>query len=105
MKMEGKPDKMASDEYIQIIKRLQVNLAYLQPNKTPEQQAKAMAGPAFLTPPPQMPQLQGPYDRLKELFPERQAMEKMRQNSLSSPRGGFPPNSLNGGAPMPQGPQ
>jgi hypothetical protein len=81
LKKEGKPDKMASDEYIQIVKRLQGNLSYLSPGKP-----KQFPGPAFLSPPPQMPELQPLYEQLKDLFPGWPGIENMRSGVQSSPR-------------------
>jgi hypothetical protein len=81
LKKEGKSDKMASDEYIQIVKRLQGNLSYLSPGKP-----RQFPGPAFLSPPPQMPELQPMYDQLKELFPGWPGIENMRSGIQSSPR-------------------
>lgn len=92
---QGKPDTMASEEYIQCLRRVQANLAYLMPKaqSDPAQQAKAPPGPAHMTAPPHMPQLEDKYKTLRELFPGWQGLDNRSAGpTASSPR----PNTQNG---------
>ena len=95
---EGKPDKMASDEYIQCLRRVQANFTYLMPKaqsssgQASGNEAKHLPGPAHMTPPPHMPdEMKQKYEQLRELFPDwpgldqRMAMQQQQQNS---PRAG-----------------
>ncbi|MBE7180608.1 MAG: hypothetical protein INR71_05240, partial [Terriglobus roseus] len=72
LKSQGLPDTLASEEYIQCLRRVQGNLAYMG-NMAPRAQpdaSKMLPGPAFMTPPPHLSSRLGPkYERLKELFP------------------------------------
>jgi hypothetical protein len=52
-------DSMAAEEYIQCLRRVQANLAYLAPRADAQQAMKAPPGPAHMTPPAHMPQLHG----------------------------------------------
>lgn len=71
-RQKGLPDKMASEDYIHTMRRVQANLQYLM-TKNPAQQgegAKQLPGPAIMTPPPHLGErLMGEYERLRELFP------------------------------------
>lgn len=62
---------MASEEYINALRRAQANLSWLAPkgtNMTAHTQNQ-LPGPAYMLAPPHMPQLQTKYDRLRALFP------------------------------------
>lgn len=84
----GQSDKMASDDYIQAMRRVQANLAYLMPKA--QHSDKVPPGPAHMTPPPHMPQLKDQYDQLKEAFPEWQGLDnrlsQSASGSVASPR-------------------
>ncbi|KAI5364208.1 hypothetical protein Slin15195_G098660 [Septoria linicola] len=91
---EGRPDTMASEEYIQCLRRVQANLAYLMPKAQtdPSQQAKGPLGPAHMTAPPHMPRLEEKYKTLRDLFPGWQGLDFRQAGSgpsSASPR----PNS------------
>lgn len=89
MRQHNLDDKMATDEYIQTMRRLQANLSYLGPRGNPNGGPKQMPpGPAHMTPPPHMPQLQAKYDKLKELFPGYTGLDQRRQPSGASPVNG-----------------
>ena len=65
------PAQKPSPEYIECMRRLQANLAYLA---TIADRAKKSGGvpppaPAIMTPPPNMPSMGEVYNKLKELFP------------------------------------
>lgn len=90
LKNAGQPDKLASEEYIQCLRRVQANLAYMMPKAQPGQHenSKVPPGPAHMTPPRHMvAQLGDKYRQLKELFPGWQGMEhRMSQGgSAQSP--------------------
>lgn len=85
LKSQGQPDNMASDEYIQTLRRVQANLGYLMP-KAQNDPSKAPPGPAHMTPPAHMPQLQSLYDQLKELFPSWPGYDHRLSQSSNSPR-------------------
>lgn len=84
---QGKPATMASDKYIHCLRRVQANLAYLMPKAQPDPatQQKAPPGPAHMTPPPHMSQLQEKYERLRELFPDWHGLDHRMPASSSSP--------------------
>ncbi|EME81111.1 uncharacterized protein MYCFIDRAFT_215845 [Pseudocercospora fijiensis CIRAD86] len=88
LKAQGQPAVQASEEYIQCLRRVQANLAYLMPKAQPEQAnpAKASQGPAHMTPPPHMPQLQEKYDRLKVLFDGWPGLDARMAASSASPK-------------------
>lgn len=85
LQQAGKDGKMASDEYIQCLRRVQANLAYMMPKAQKGQdESKIQPGPAHMTPPRHMPQLKERYEQLKELFPGWQGLEsRMSANSAS----------------------
>ncbi|EMC95748.1 hypothetical protein BAUCODRAFT_49756, partial [Baudoinia panamericana UAMH 10762] len=85
LKAADQPSGMASDEYIQVLRRVQANLAYLMP-KAQGDASKTPKGPAYMSPPPHMPQLQPRYDQLKDLFPDWQGLEHRVSQSSASPR-------------------
>lgn len=93
---EGKPDKMASDEYIQCLRRVQANLSYLAPKASADASGGASKpgppGPAHMTAPAHMPQLLPKYEQLRELFPGWTGMDHRLSQSSSSPG----PNATNG---------
>jgi len=65
---QGQPGDLAAPEYIDVLRRVQANIAYLAPRASGDT-SKMVKGPAHMTPPAHMPQLQAKYDRLRELFP------------------------------------
>lgn len=95
MKAQGMDDKMASDEFIQCMRRLQANLAYLAPRADAQQMSKAPPGPAHMSGPPHMPQLQKKYEQLRELFPGWGGLEARAAQATGSPGNGMM-NSMNG---------
>ncbi|KAK3691240.1 hypothetical protein LTR37_018772 [Vermiconidia calcicola] len=84
----GQSDKMASEAYIQCLRRVQANLSYMSAKaKTGEQgENKAPPGPAHMTPPTHMPQIKEKYDQLKELFPDWPGLDHRMSGTSSSPR-------------------
>ncbi|KAK3069319.1 hypothetical protein LTR53_012422 [Teratosphaeriaceae sp. CCFEE 6253] len=87
LKAAGQPADLASEEYIQVLRRVQANLAYLMPVASHDSQ-KTPPGPAYMSPPPHMPQLQGKFDQLRELFPAWQGHEQRGAQASMSPRPG-----------------
>ena len=85
LKNAGQSDKMASDEYIQCVRRLQANLSYMMPHGKAGQESKIQPGPAYVSPPRHMPQLGEKYAQLKELFPGWPGMEHRMSQSSASP--------------------
>lgn len=104
LKAQGMDDKLASDEFIQCMRRLQANLAYLAPRSDAAQMSKAPPGPAHMSAPPHMPQLQQKYEQLRELFPGWGGIEARAASTAVSPGNGNgtgngmmnPMNSMNG---------
>lgn len=97
MKGEGKQAEMASDDYVQVLRRVQANLAYLMP-KAQNDSSKVPQGPAHMTPPPHMPHLQPKYDQLSELFTGWQGYDRGPSGTTSlSPQ----PNGGMGAVPTP----
>ncbi|KAI7489779.1 hypothetical protein KC357_g2139 [Hortaea werneckii] len=91
LKNEGKQADMASEEYMQVLRRVQANLAYLMP-KAQNDSAKTPPGPAHMTPPPHMPHMQSKYDQLFELFAGWQGFDRRQSGATSGspqPHGGF----------------
>ncbi|KAK4929321.1 hypothetical protein LTR49_003924, partial [Elasticomyces elasticus] len=91
MREKGQNADLASENYIQVLRRVQANLGYLMPVAQNDMQ-KTARGPAYITAPPHMPQLQTKYDQLKELFPDWQGYESRtsmspRANSASGSNG------------------
>ncbi|KAK4893723.1 hypothetical protein LTR27_007970 [Elasticomyces elasticus] len=91
MREKGQNADLASEDYIQVLRRVQANLGYLMPVAQNDMQ-KTARGPAYITAPPHMPQLQTKYDQLKELFPDWQGYESRtsmspRANSASGSNG------------------
>jgi hypothetical protein len=69
LKREGLPDALASEEYTQINLRLHSNLGYVCSQT--DNQSKFGAAPhppSYVTAPPNMPQLEPKYNRLRSLF-------------------------------------
>nr|POE84543.1 hypothetical protein CFP56_78629 [Quercus suber] len=102
LKQQGQPDNMASDEYIQCLRRVQANLSYLMPKARDDPQ-KTPLGPVYMSHPPHMPQLQPKYDQLTSLFPGWSGIEGRSSMSSGSPN---PNNSINGmmASPVSMGP-
>ncbi|KAI2006312.1 hypothetical protein LOY86_003396 [Ophidiomyces ophidiicola] len=67
----AKPTTKASPAYVDCMRRLQANLAYLATiaDRAKKAGAHAPAAPAIMTPPPSMPALQPAYAQLNDLFP------------------------------------
>lgn len=84
LKSQGQSMEMAGDDFVQVLRRVQANLGYLMPRAQNDQQ-KAPKGPAHMTPPPHMPQLQLRYDQLQELFPDWQGYDRRPSASSASP--------------------
>ena len=90
------PAQKPSPEYIECMRRLQANLAYLA---TIADRAKKSGGvpppaPAIMTPPPNMPSMGEVYNKLNELFP------RPAKGSVGTPQSS--PQSLQGnGKPSP----
>lgn len=88
-------ESMAAEEYIQCLRRVQANLAYLAPRADVHQAQKAPPGPAHMSPPAHMPQLQPKYEQLRELFPGWPGLDnRMAQNAAGSPRTNQQPNQM-----------
>ena len=79
-------DSMAAEEYIQCLRRVQANLAYLAPRADAQQTMKAPPGPAHMTPPAHMPQLLAKYEALRELFPGWPGNDARMAQNAGSPR-------------------
>ncbi|THY31808.1 hypothetical protein D6D01_02788 [Aureobasidium pullulans] len=70
LKSQGLPDALASDEYTQVYLRLHANLGYVcgqtdnqsKPGSSPHP-------PSYVTAPPNMPQIESKYAKLRALFP------------------------------------
>jgi len=92
-------DSMAAEEYIQCLRRVQANLAYLAPRADVQQAMKAPPGPAHMTPPPHMAHLQPKYEALRELFPGWPGNDARMQNA-GSPRTNQMNNPMNGMNPL-----
>lgn len=96
LRKQGKGDKMASEEYIQCLRRVQANLAYLMPmaqgGDANNNQSKIPPGPAHMTPPPHLESMQAKYEQLRELFPGWSGMDHRPSQSSASPR----PNGMVG---------
>ena len=76
-RQKGASDKMASEDYIHTMRRVQANLQYLMHKQQPaaggegNASGKQLPGPAIMTAPPHLGErLKAEYDRLRELFPE-----------------------------------
>lgn len=92
MKAQNMPDQMASDDFIQCMRRVQANLAYLAQRADPQAGQKSIPGPAHMTPPAHLPQLQQQYDQLRELFPGWTGLDHKMGQPMTSPRN----NAMNG---------
>lgn len=95
---KGKP----SPEYIECMRRLQANLAYLA---TIADRAKKSGGvppqaPAIMTPPPNLPSLVEVYSKLNELFP-RLARSGSGGGGVGTPPQPSPQSSHGNGKPSP----
>ncbi|KAI9370302.1 hypothetical protein BJX61DRAFT_100902 [Aspergillus egyptiacus] len=94
---ESTPDKNAprSPEYVNCMRRLQVNLAYLA---TVADKGKKSAGvvpptPAIMTPPPNLPAVNELYNKLNELFPRApQGAANAAQASIQGSQGNGGPS-------------
>lgn len=83
-RQKGLPDKMASEDYIHTMRRVQANLQYLMHKQQPAGGGdgsgggggKQLPGPAIMTSPPHLgDKLRVEYERLRELFPDWMGME------------------------------
>ncbi|KAJ5231198.1 hypothetical protein N7489_011906 [Penicillium chrysogenum] len=91
----SKANQKPSPEYIECMRRLQANLAYLA---TIADRAKKAGGvvpqtPAIMTPPPNLPAVNELYARLNELF--------SRSAKASTPQRPSPPSMQGNGGPSP----
>ncbi|EEP78162.1 predicted protein [Uncinocarpus reesii 1704] len=68
----AKPATKSTQEYVDCMRRLQANLAYLATvaDRAKKTGVAAPLAPAILTPPPSMPSLIAAYTQLNELFPD-----------------------------------
>lgn len=102
---DGQPEKLASELYINTMRRIQANLAYLMPrasqanNPAAQPNPNQPPGPAFMSPPPHMTALVPLYERLKSLFPDWQGMEGRMAGASSSPRPNGPTAQSSGATP------
>ncbi|THZ77442.1 hypothetical protein D6C85_01680 [Aureobasidium pullulans] len=70
LKSQGLPDALASDEYTQVYLRLHANLGYVCGQT--DNQSKSGSSPhppSYVTAPPNMPQIEQKYAKLRALFP------------------------------------
>ena len=100
LKNAGQNDKMASEDYIQCLRRVQANLAYMMPKAQQGQhnESKVPPGPAHMTAPSHLPELKEKYDQLKELFPDWQGLDHRLSQSAGGNSGSPRPNSQTGNA-------
>ncbi|KAK0807039.1 hypothetical protein LTR91_010022 [Friedmanniomyces endolithicus] len=99
MKAAGQPADLASEEYTQVLRRVQANLGYLMPVAQNDAQ-KTPRGPAYMSPPAHMPQLQPKFDQLRELFPDWQGFEPRASQSSMSPGPAHGGGGVNGTTPV-----
>ncbi|KAK1066995.1 hypothetical protein LTR12_014042 [Friedmanniomyces endolithicus] len=99
MKAAGQPADLASEEYTQVLRRVQANLGYLMPVAQNDAQ-KTPRGPAYMSPPAHMPQLQPKFDQLRELFPDWQGFEPRASQSAMSPGLPHGGGGVNGTTPV-----
>ncbi len=85
LQQTGQDGKYATPEYMQCMRYVQANIAYLAPKAQQQPGMKTQPGPAYMRPPPQMPQLREKYEQLRELFPGWQGMEHRMSASAASP--------------------
>ena len=85
LRAQGQQMELAAEEYTQVLRRVQANLAYLMPRAQSDQQ-KAPKGPAFMTSPPHMPQLQSKYYQLQEAFPDWEGYDRRTSPFSASPQ-------------------
>ena len=106
-RQKGLPDKMASEDYIHTMRRVQANLQYLMSKNQPAgaDGGKKIEGPAIMTAPPHLGErLKGEYERLRELFPEWNGIEGKSGGGTPGRQGsGFQQQGQQG--QMPQQPQ
>ncbi|KAI1924539.1 hypothetical protein LOZ65_003022, partial [Ophidiomyces ophidiicola] len=82
----------ASPAYVDCMRRLQANLAYLATiaDRAKKAGAHAPAAPAIMTPPPSLPALQPAYAQLNDLFPAAAAAAKGPPQHPHPPRPAAP---------------
>jgi len=70
-RLTGRPDTIATLEYLQTLLRLHANLGYCcaQSDMQTKPGAKAPHPPSYMRAPPSMPSLEQKYARLRQLFP------------------------------------
>lgn len=83
MKAQGQPAELASAEYIDVLRRVKSNIAYLMP-RAQNDTHRMPPGPEQMTAPAHMPQLQPKYDRLKELFPDWPGLASPKANGMNA---------------------
>ena len=94
---QGRPDKLASEDYIHMMRRLQANLQYMMQKQTTVTE-KSLPGPAIMTPPPSVGgELGAMYERLQELFPEWQGLDTRGTPARTGSSGGSAQAVANGG--------
>ncbi|KAH0362941.1 hypothetical protein KCU65_g7747, partial [Aureobasidium melanogenum] len=82
LKKEGLPDALASDEYTQINLRLHSNLGYICSHT--DNQSKPGAMPQVIAP-PNMPQLEAKYSKLRALFGRDGQRRSMSNGATNAP--------------------
>jgi hypothetical protein len=100
----GKPaPKTPSKEYIDCMRRLQANLAYLATiaDRAKKPGAPAPPAPAIMDPPPHMQSMAELYGKLVELFPDAQKGGRMSQQQMAQQRAQLQGQKQNAGMMMP----
>jgi hypothetical protein len=94
----GQTVDMASEEYIQTLRRVQANLAYMAPRAQSKgtDESKIHPGPAHMTPPKHMTQLVEKYEQLKALFPDWPGLESRMNATSASPTPASQGGNVNG---------
>lgn len=103
------PAQKPSQEYIECMRRLQANLAYLATiaDRAKKSSGVIPAAPAILTPPPNLPSLNEMYAKLNELFPgphrgppttpqqqqQQQQQHQQQQQQRPAQQGSIPGNA------------
>lgn len=102
-KASGGPDKVASEDYIQCLRRVQANLAYLAPRADANMNPKAPPGPAHMTCPPHLAdgEVGGLYAQLRELFQGWIGLDGKAQATMARPNGMGPGSRTNSGGMTP----
>ncbi|KAL5332714.1 hypothetical protein BJX70DRAFT_105114 [Aspergillus crustosus] len=83
-------------EYVNCMRRLQVNLAYLATVADKGKKAGGVVppGPAIMTPPPHLSGIHGLYSKLNELFPRAPGSAHPNQSGARGPQGNGGPSPI-----------